>query len=139
MGRIRAITINVKINTDSAQYRGIPSSLNAREAHSDNVIARLCCKIGKTIIGNAPTQTMINMTNQLQRILLINPIQVTTSPTKMFARQVNPTVRAIMSSPVRDDLQHAGIRQANAMVNSTLETKTASQRILKGTSLLVVS
>lgn len=90
IGRIRAITISVKIKTACAEDREVPGSLNARETNSANGIRMMSGRNGKTRSGNAQTHTTINITNHAGRALLTYPVQVMISPMKIIAMEATP-------------------------------------------------
>jgi hypothetical protein len=91
IGRISAIIIGVKIKTERTDVREVPGSLNARETNSGNGIPTMSGRNGKSISGNAQSQTTTNITNHAERTLLMYPVHVTISPMKMTAIEATPS------------------------------------------------
>src|SRR5690349_5538819 len=81
---------------------------------------------------------MRNITSHAQRYLPINPVHTTTIPTRILAREENPTA-CHKGSLYAALLKNAGTRNNRAIVNSRLETKIGSRRILIGLILSFLS
>ena len=94
---------------------------------------------------NAHPNTMVNITNQVQRILFTYPAQMTIKPVRMIVRDKIPrspcsfatAVHAALSSSEaggyipRTSATSGGMTHTSAIVKSTLDTKTKSRRICK--------
>jgi hypothetical protein len=97
-------------------------------------IGTLCVTNGKIIMGNAQTQTTMAMMSQATRFPATSHVQMTMSPTIIFAREAKPAVwvmSRVMSVPVY--LTHSiaeGSSQRNAGVRRRLETKKMLRRTL---------
>src|SRR5438105_8466551 len=94
------------------------------------------------INGKAHAQTTIDMMNHAERRPFMYPVQITIRATDIIAKPAMPRLctawPAIWSDVYRPDnaFSHCvGTRATNAMVNRTLETKSTSRRIRKGTPL----
>ncbi len=86
---------------------------------------------------------MMNITNQVQRILFTNPAQMTIKPMRMTVRDTTPLSPACLAASVMHPSSSSEgyiartfatsdvMRDTSAMVNSTLDTKTKSRRTCK--------
>jgi len=94
---------------------------------------------------NAHPNTMMNITNQVQRILFTYPAQMTIKPMRMIVSDKTPRSPASFATNVHAPLSPSeaggyiartsptagGMTDTSAIVKSTLDTKTKSRRICK--------
>ncbi len=94
---------------------------------------------------NAHPNTMVNITNQVQRVLFTYPAQMTIKPMRMIVSDKIPRSPPSLASPITTPLSSieaggyiartsstsGGMTDTSAIVKSTLDTKTKSRRICK--------
>lgn len=131
IGSKRAIIISRKITMPSKKSRAMPGWFTASDTPCRHGTAMPGEKKGSTSPGKAQTHTIMKMMNHAHGTLFTYPIQVTTRPIKIIAREEKPTIRTILSTVARAFATDEGTIQRSAPVSRRLEMKTESCRTLK--------
>ena len=88
------------------------------------------------MMKNAQTHTMTVVMTHATRFPAASPVQMTMSPTIMFAREARPAVRFIASGTRMHSIA-GGSNQRSPGVSKKLETRKILGRILKARLLIV--